>query len=243
MSKSHEFSNVICDENFFYHVSMPRTATNYMVSLLEVFFKRPRFDIQNATPTSYLSDKEKLNDPIFYNTHESFWKPDPYGCRFDFSDNSHVIAPVDKFRKVVVQIRNPIDVLYSLNQLGIGATINNYNDFINKWCFDFNPHQRIYDNRFIFVYEEFLFNQEQTISNLLEFLNMTFTNEEVSSVLQYVGDRKKYFSHVNSNEKHLKNTHTLSDSYRIGRDNYRELNKGICKNISVKTLRDFYDKS
>ena len=243
MSKSHEFSNVICDENFFYHVSMPRTATNYMVSLLEVFFKRPRFDIQNSTPTSYLSDKEKLNAPIFYNTHEAFWHPDPNGCRFDFSDNSHVIAPVDKFRKVVVQIRNPIDVLYSLQQLGISATIKNYNDFINKWCFDFNPYQRVYNNRFIFVYEEFVTNQEETIRNLLAFLNMSLTGEQVSSVLQYVGDRKKYFSNVNSDEKHLKNTHTLSDSYRRGRDDYRESNKGICNTISVEALKDYYDES
>jgi len=227
-------------EDFFYQVSVPRTATNYMLSLVEYLCKRPRYDLDVSAGNirSYLSDDEKKKDPILYNSHEPFWHDSTQGVLVHLRNDDRVEAPDN--RKVVVQIRNPIDVLYSLQGLGLNPGIGNYNRFIQRWCHDFNGDQRVYGNRFIFVYEEFVKDRVGTVKKLMDFLEIPRTEEEISEALDYIGDREKYFKTSKSNHKHLNNLHTLSDGYKDGRDNYKKSNVGMLDDICVENLKKYY---
>lgn len=228
------------NKDFFYQVSIPRTATNYMISLIEYLCKRPRYglDPTEGSTRSYLTEDEKKKDPIFYTSHEPFWHNSTQGILVHLRNNTSAELPEN--RKVVVQIRNPIDVFYSLQSLGIASNIANYNRFIGRWCYDFNEHQRVYGNRFIFIYEEFVKDRVGTIKELMNFLEIFCTEKEIIEALDYVGDRKKYFKDSKSNEKHLNNLHTLSDGYNDGRDNYKKSNLKILDNICVENLKKYY---
>jgi len=72
MNKS-DFLNCLNDEDFFLHISVPRSATNYFVTLFEVLTGRPRFDVHGEWQpvTCYLTEEQKNLKPLIESSH--FW--------------------------------------------------------------------------------------------------------------------------------------------------------------------------
>ena len=99
-----EFLKCLDDEDFFFHISVPRSATNYFVTLFEILTGRPRFDVYGdwQPVTCYLDEKQKDLDPIFYGTHECFWGPNnPQHAKFSIGPEEF-FSKVDKNRKHIV---------------------------------------------------------------------------------------------------------------------------------------------
>lgn len=248
MSKKEEFCSAINNKNFFYHISMPRSATNYIASLLENVTKMPRFDALDepfSKYISYLSDDDKKKSSIFFTTHECFWYEEEYnGCQFAFSDGEKLTLDVEDFRKIIVQVRDPIEVFYSLdvlgNQIQMYTDIDKYNRFVNKWCSDYQEGKRVYGNKFIILYDDFVNNSIDLITDLCNFLNISCEKEDICRILERMGDKGKFFKHIKTDEIHLKNEHTLLDSYAEDREKFFELNKNFYEKITVKNLKNHF---
>ena len=247
-NKREKFENLIKNRNFFYHISMPRSGTNYVSSLIENITKRLRFDFEDEPFSKYVSNIDiehlKQKEPIFFTTHECFNSEKIYsGCEFAFSDNEKKVFEIEDFRKVIVQIRDPIEVCYSLQNLGINFNMKRYNNFVNKWCFEYEENVRTYGNKFIILYDDLINNKYSLISELCEFLNIPYTDGEIKSILESIGDKKKFINSIKTNEKHLKNSHTLTESYSMNREKFIIQHQNFYDEISVENLKSHFKQN
>jgi hypothetical protein len=243
-----EFLKCLDDKEFFFHISVPRSATNYFVTLFEILTGRPRFDVHGdwQPVTCYLSEEQKNLKPIFYGTHECFWGPNnPQHAKFSIG-NEEFFTRVDKNRKHIVQIRDPLEVFYSMGHVDMHGGIHNYNTFAEKWFPDFEVGKRRYGNKFAILYEDYIDNREDLIYELSEFLGMNYSREDVNTMISDLGDKEKYLKSVSKKynqsdkDKHIQNAHTLSKKYSEDRETFKRNNTELYEYISVKNLKDYY---
>lgn len=246
--KIDEFKKNIKNQDFFYHITMPRSGTNYVASLIENITKAPRFDKENEPFSKYISNLDyssRQKEPIFFSTHECFNNKQKYsGCEFVFSDNEKLIVQIEDFRKIIVQIRDPVEIYYSLCNLGVNFELNfdmeYYNEFISKWCADYENGRRTYGNKFIILYDDLVVNKFDLISELCNFLDVPFDKEFIFSIIESVGNRHQFISKIKTDEIHLKNSHTLDELYSIKRKSFIDENIEIYEQISVETLKKHF---
>ena len=247
MNKS-DFLNCLDDEDFFLHISVPRSATNYFVTLFEVLTGRPRFDVHGEWQpvTCYLTEEQKNLKPLFYGTHECFWATNnPGHANFSVGGEEFPVK-VDENRKHIVQIRDPLEVFYSMGHVNMHGGIHNYNTFAEKWFSDYEVGKRVYGNKFAILYEDYIDNGEDLIYELSKFLGLDHSREEVNHIVSELGDKVKYLKSVSkkyntsSKHKHIQNTHTLSKKYSEDREVFKKNNIEIYNKISVKNLKEYY---
>jgi len=161
-------------------------------------------------------------------------------------NDEEFFVKVDENRKHIVQIRDPLEVFYSMGHVNMQGGMHNYNAFAEKWFSDYEVGKRTYGNKFAILYEDYIDNGEDLICELSEFLGLEHSREEVNRIVSELGDKEKYLKSVSkkyntsSKDKHIQNTHTLSKKYSEDREVFKRNNIGIYNNISVKSLKDYY---
>lgn len=211
--------------------TIPRSGCNYFAALLEVCLGHPRIDRHPDCPC-FLTENEKQKSDVFWLTHDNFWSHLPY---------EDITFPATE-KLSIVQIRNPLDVAYSLTQMNIcplDTVIEGYNRFADKWLFDFNQDTRLYGNRLVVVYEELMKSPKNILAQSCEHFGYEVDDEKIENSIVLVGDKQNTSSNAGQS-KHLKNTHTLTETYNQNRTKFKVDNSFLYDKITNEELRNLF---